>query len=68
MYEYKVEFSYLQEGKRVKDKDWFTADSAQEAADDCRYAYFQEFSLQEGRIENVYRLTALGWELRSNWD
>ena len=67
MNEYKVEFSWIQDRKRVKARNWFPGDSAQEAAENCK-AIFQDLGLKEGQIENVYRLTGYGWEICGNWN
>lgn len=61
MNEYKVEFSYIKNGRRVSEHDTTRASRAADAAEDIR----REYSDLEGlRIEYVWIDTGRAWELR----
>lgn len=64
---YKVEFSYLQDGKRIHEWDVFWADNAQEAVDNCRSEYIRDFTDKFGRIEEVLYDGRECWEIKENW-
>ena len=65
---YKIEFSYIQDGRRVKETDIFWGDNAQEAVDTCRSENLRQFAEQFGRIEYVYKECDDCWDYRDDWD
>lgn len=65
MYMYEITYSYIQDGRRVKETDVFFGDNAQEAVDTCRSENWHQFDDQFGRIERIYNEWAepvMNWE------
>ena len=61
MNEYKIEFSYLRDGRRVYETDFTNSSRAADAADEIR----REYSDLDGlRIEQVWIDTGRAWEVR----
>lgn len=61
MNDYKVEFSYLRNGRRVYEVDFVQSGFAANAADEIRRSYSDAPSL---RIERVWLDTGCAWEVR----
>ena len=65
MYMFEITFSYIQDGKRIKETDVFYGNSTQEAVDICRAENLRQFADQYGRIEIIfdeYAQPATDWE------
>ena len=63
--EYKVEYSYMRNGKRVTEHDTSYAYRAQDAVDDVRRWYA---NLDGFRIETVYRDSGTCWDITEAWE
>jgi len=61
MNEYKIEFSYMRDGRRVREYDVITSSRAADAADEIRREYADLDGL---RIEQVWIDTGRAWEIR----
>ena len=68
MYNYLIYFTYWQDGRRIREKDLFWGDTAQEAVDNCRAENLYEFSEQFGRIEEVYKEYEDHWGEVEDWE
>jgi len=61
MNEYKIEFSYMRDGRRIYETDFTHSSRAADAADEIR----REYSDLDGlRIEQVWIDTGRAWEVR----
>lgn len=67
MLAYRIEFSFLQDGQRISDVDYFHATDAQDAVDQCRDDYFPLLD-QDLRIDGIWSKGPEGWEYCTNWD
>ena len=65
MFTYKILFTYLQAGRRVKDMDIAYGDNAQQAVDQIRNEYFGMEGLE---IEVVFRECMSSWDLVDCWE
>ena len=65
MNEYKIEYSYTQNGKRIHEIDVSVNWTTQEAVDAVREYYSD---LDDMRIERVYIDVGNRWEVRENWE
>ena len=68
MYTYKITYSYIEDGHRVKEYDIFWGDTTQEAVDTCRAENLEFFANRFGRIESVYKEELDCWSERSDWE
>ena len=68
MYTYKITYSYIEKGRRVKEYDLFRGKDTQEAVDICRAENIHYFSEQFGRIESVYIELTDCWSQRNDWE
>lgn len=67
MFTWKIEYTCYddtQDWKRVSSYDYFTADTAQDAVEQCRENFFP---VNEVKIETVYKKVYYGWEPTENW-
>lgn len=62
---YKVEFCYIQDGRRVNELDVAMGDDAQEAVEQIRHKYSDCEDLQ---IESVWREYPDCWSRVETWD
>lgn len=65
MYTYIVEFTYVQDSQRIRDKDTAWGDCAQDAVDQIRDEYL--WSVEDLRIVSVSVLDCGGWDVVGNW-